>query len=447
VRTRVTDSTLPPTIGGLQRAIAEGALDPASALRMQRERLGVAAKMYRCVVAAHPIDRTLPTTGPLAGVGLAHKDVFAIAGRAPTCGAGTAPGRLPRRTARVLRRLRHAGAGNLAALAMAEFACGATGENRNAAEPANPIDPDAVVGGSSSGSAAAVAAGLCYASLGGDTAGSVRIPAATVGAVGLKPTFGRLPTEGVFPLAASLDCVGVLARCAADVAAIWRVVAAPPAGIAHSDDDGRPRKRWRIAAAIDDRALAPEVGAALDAFVTRLGHDAAVRRRAIPNLDALTHASEAVLHFEAARLHRRTLRNDPRERAPAFASIVLPGLAIPPAWYLRAAAERPARTHAFCRSALAAADVLLVPALAHGIPDWRAVHTASPRFDARELHALYRYMPFVNYLGLPAIVFPIGVDARGRPVCVQAIARPFAEHTLLAFVEYVERELHRRVTR
>ena len=142
-----------------------------------------------------------PRVGPadadeLAGVPLAHKDAFDTGLHAPRLGGPRATGE-PRPAASVLRRLAGHGALNLGALAMAEHACGATAENPHAPTLMNPLDSAAAVGGSSSGSAVAVAAGLCPASLGTDTAGSVRMPAATCGLIGLKPTPGRLSAQGV----------------------------------------------------------------------------------------------------------------------------------------------------------------------------------------------------------------------------------------------------------
>src|SRR5690606_17792408 len=148
----------------------------------------------------------------------------------------------------------------LAAVGMAEFACGATGENPHLPRPVNPVDPLAAVGGSSSGSGVAVAAGLCYASLGTDTAGSVRIPAATCGIVGFKPGRDVLPNTGTHPLAPSLDTVGVLARSARDAAQVFAAMLPPdqrqrlfPAGdAAHASDDAvitlPPARALRLAA-------------------------------------------------------------------------------------------------------------------------------------------------------------------------------------------------------
>src|SRR5690606_17274620 len=163
---------------------------------------------------------------PLAGVGMAHKDIFAMRGRLPYCGT-PAPVATAGNVTPEVQRLAQAGATTLAAVGMAEFACGATGESPHLPQPVNPVHPLAAVGGSSSGSGVAVAAGLCYASLGTDTAGSVRIPAATCGIVGFKPGRGVLPNTGTHPLAPSLDTVGVLARSARDAAQVFAAMLSP----------------------------------------------------------------------------------------------------------------------------------------------------------------------------------------------------------------------------
>ena len=149
-----------------------------------------------CVVQLFAPRRPRRRGRLLAGVPLAHKDAFDTGLHAPRLGGPRATGE-PRPAASVLRRLAGHGALNLGALAMAEHACGATAENPHAPTLMNPLDSAAAVGGSSSGSAVAVAAGLCPASLGTDTAGSVRMPAATCGLIGLKPTPGRLSAQGV----------------------------------------------------------------------------------------------------------------------------------------------------------------------------------------------------------------------------------------------------------
>ena len=185
----------------LSVAGARGLSTRAAAARRPRRRPGRRLHAPRRAAglrgpAVRPRIGPADADGLLAGVPLAHKDAFDTGRHAPRLGGPRATG-TPRPAAAVLRRLAGHGALNLGALAMAEHACGATAENPHAPALMNPLDSAAAVGGSSSGSAVAVAAGLCPASLGTDTAGSVRMPAATCGLIGLKPTPGRLSAQGV----------------------------------------------------------------------------------------------------------------------------------------------------------------------------------------------------------------------------------------------------------
>ena len=429
-------SSLAATISGLQRRLGRNEFSVAEALAHQSKLATQIAARYQCIVHMHNMPERARTTGRLAGIGLAHKDIFETENRRPACGSTSQLPGPPTGNAAAIERLARAGASNLAALAMAEFACGTTGENPNGPEPINPVDSEAVVGGSSSGSAVAVAAGLCYASLGTDTGGSVRIPAATCGIVGLKPTYDLIPRFGVYPLAESLDCVGILARSAADVAHVLAAVSARDTSLRQAsaipdriEEYLLTNRRWRINTHLESSDLAPEVAEVLSAMTKSLARTAQVREVALPAIDVMTHCAQALLHAEASAVHREALTNAPVSLAPPTRAVVAPGVAIPTEWIKQATARRGEYAKVFARDCLADADVLLVPALPRRVPDWSVVHTRSPQFDVHELLALYRWMPFVNYLGFPAIVFPVGLDNRNRPVCVQAIARPYCEST------------------
>ena len=393
-----------------------------------------------CVVQLFaPASAPADADGLLAGVPLAHKDAFDTGRHAPRLGGPQATG-TPRPAAAVLRRLAGHGALNLGALAMAEHACGATAENPHAPALMNPLDSAAAVGGSSSGSAVAVAAGLCPASLGTDTAGSVRMPAATCGLIGLKPTPGRLSAQGVAPLAPTLDTVGVIARDALDAASVF--AAALPAG---DEDPGlplrldalerelaRPRD-WRIANALHAQGEDPTVAAALTGFEQRLRGAARLKPAALPDLDRLNRLAQIVLHAEAALALAAAVRGDLDTLAPSTRAIALPGWAMPAVWYRHALAQAAPLRAAFLAGSLGDADLLLAPCFPQGVPDRDAVTTSSPAFDPRALAALHRHHAYVNFLGLPALVLPVGLDGRGRPVSAQLIGAPGSEARMLAF--------------
>ena len=163
--------------------------------------------------------------GPLHGVPLAHKDMFYRAGEVCSCGSKICADFVPDHTATVLTRLDAAGGIELGRLNMAEFAMGPTGHNDHFGRCRNPWNPDYITGGSSSGSGAAVAAGLVFGALGSDTGGSVRLPAAMCGVVGIKPTLGRVSRYGAMPLSHSLDSIGALARTVGDCARLFSAIA------------------------------------------------------------------------------------------------------------------------------------------------------------------------------------------------------------------------------
>lgn len=163
--------------------------------------------------------------GPLHGIPIALKDLVDTAGIATTAASAVFRERVPRQDAEIVRRLKNAGAVLLGKLNLHEFAYGASGVIGAFPAARNPRNPALITGGSSSGSAAAVAAELCYAAVGSDTAGSIRLPAALCGIVGLKPTYGRVSARGVIPLSWSYDHVGPMARSARDAALLLQALA------------------------------------------------------------------------------------------------------------------------------------------------------------------------------------------------------------------------------
>ena len=416
---------LPDTLTGLQQALARGELSSTESLTAQRNRLKELDKKVHAVIALLPAQGKPASAGSLAGIGLAHKDIFNTAGRMPGLGrdkGSAAPGL---QAATVIQRLAGQGAAHMAALTMAEYACGATGDNSHFGRCINPLHADAVVGGSSSGSAAAVAAHMAYGSLGTDTAGSVRMPAATCGLAGLKTTHGLLPTDGVFPLSPSLDNVGILARNPADATQILLAGAThgrlrPPAGTSP-----------RIKAWIPETGLHASLALAMEDFSKQ--HKIGTRISECAQHATLTHLSEIVLHVESARTHRTALLEG--TSPAAVNAVAMAGLVIPVEWYVAAINARAQRARDFVAQHLTAHDIFMLPALSAPVPDWDQVTPGHASFDAMQLLGMHRYMGFANYLGLPSLVVPIARDARGLPISVQLMGRPFHELTLLKFAQ------------
>ena len=409
---------LPTRLRDLQAKLQAGEVTVPDALGLQRQLIQTAAGDSQGIVQPWPdADETGP--GHFKGIALAHKDIFDLPGRAP--GLGVHRGRPDplRQRAAALERLAQAGFSQSAALAMAPHACGATSQNPHFARVINPLDARMAVGGSSSGSAAAVAAGLTHVSLGTDTAGSVRIPAATCGLLGLKTTHGLIPTAGCAPLAPSLDTIGLLSRHADDARMALQVLA--PGLTPLRAPDGLRYQAWLPAGELD-----AEVHAALS--------DWAMQVQAKP-LDLshlfgpLSQHAQRVLCHEVAQTHRTALLAGHADAA--VETLGWMGLAMPEDWYHQAMACRGAWLARFISVAFDQADVLVLPSLPKPVPDWDQVHVGEARFDARELLALHHFMGFINYLGLPSLNVPIATDGNGRPICAQLVGRAFADLALL----------------
>jgi aspartyl-tRNA(Asn)/glutamyl-tRNA(Gln) amidotransferase subunit A len=425
---------LPATLTGLQRALAGGEFSQQEALKAQRERLLHLDSEIHCVVQSFEDAEGDKRTGALAGVGLAHKDIFDTVGRRP--GLGHDKGTLVEglNAASVITQLQAAGASQLAALSMAQYACGATGDNSQFTRCLNPINQQAALGGSSSGSAAAVASEIAYGSLGTDTAGSVRIPAATCALVGLKTTHGLISSNGVFPLASSLDSVGILARSAADAEQLLLAIV------------GNKKLRSanhtpRLKAWLPETGLHASVAAALERFALEqvaIGNTGQLNIKRVESHRVLTDLSEIVLHHEAAVTHRTELLEG--TLSPLVEAVAMMGLVLPEPWYHAALRDRSKRAIAFVNDYLFDADILMLPALPQPVPDWTRVCVGHPDFDVREFLALHSFMGFVNYLGFPSLVMPIARDERGMPISAQFIARPFQERILLSLANRFELE-------
>lgn len=421
-------TALPPTLTELQRSIARKELSVQEAWQAQLTRRDALDARWHCLAQALAPQERRPEEGPLAGIALAHKDNLDTWGRRAGCGIdrgqilrGLAP-------AWAIDALHRAGASHLGALVMPELACGATSSNPRFENCINPLHAQAVVGGSSSGSAVAVAGGMAYGSLGSDTAGSVRIPAATCGLVGLKTTLGLIPTQGLTPLAPSLDTIGLLARNVEDAAQLLEPLAPGLSLASRAAPEPQRLRLWLPSSWVHE-----EVALALEALAREMGAESADLQAEHAHLSALT---EIVLQAELAQLQAGPLRAG--RLGPGVQALAWPGLVMPPAWLEAALAVRGAELRRFCQTWLPDGQVLMMPALARPVPDRSQAEPGQPDFEPRELLALHRSMGFINYLGLPALVMPIAKDSRGLPISVQLVGRPFHEHQLLAIAAQLQ---------
>ena len=390
--------------------------------------------------------------GPLHGVPLAHKDMYYRAGRPSGRGAKFLNDAPAQTTAAALERLDQAGAIEIGRLAMVEFALGLTGHNAVAGTPRNPWNKAHITGGSSSGPAAAVAARLVPASLGSDTGGSIRFPAASCGIVGLKPTYGRVSRFGALPLSFSLDTVGPLARTVADCALMYRAIA----GHDPRDPASSRREVPDAMAGLEGGVRGLRVGVPKSYFYDPLQPEMAERVRAsvdiyrragativevpIPDIAATNPLTLLVTATEGAAAHMPWLTTRAGDYGAQTLARLVAGLLIPASAYIEALAWRKSLVRDFCAQVFAACDVLHTPILVTPVPTIAESDIgANPGFARMMTTMGHCTRPF-NFLGIPAISIPCGFTKNGLPAAFQLAARPFAEDVLLRAARAYERE-------
>jgi aspartyl-tRNA(Asn)/glutamyl-tRNA(Gln) amidotransferase subunit A len=362
-------------------------------------------------------------TGPLADLSIAIKDNIDVAGWPTRAGLGLIGQPAADRDAPVVAALRQAGAALAGKTAMDEAALGASGDNPHSGRIHNPHGEQRSPGGSSGGSAVAVAAGLCDAALGTDTLGSVRIPAAYCGVVGLKPTRGLLPTAGVVPLSWSFDHVGILARSTEIVSRILAVLmgtAAVPAG----------RPSIAVPRQLSLFKLSPAIEAQFQAL---LGHlEAAGWRIGTVEIAgwapaATTKAAFLVTEAQGAVIHEKLLATDDPALSAWARKLLTYGRDCGTGRLLKAQRSLEAVAAGLDR-ALSSVELLILPTMTH-----TAFRFGEPApADQADLTVL------ANVGGQPAISLPMGTDEQGLPTAVQLIGRIGADRALLAHAATVE---------
>ncbi len=385
--------------------------------------------------------------GPLHGIPLAHKDMFYRAGEVCSCGSKIRADFVPDHTATVLERLDAAGGIELGRLNMAEFAMGPTGHNDHFGRCRNPWNPAHITGGSSSGSGAAVAAGLVFGALGSDTGGSVRLPAAACGIVGIKPTLGRVSRYGTMPLSHSLDCIGVLARNVGDCARLLSIVAGADDRDGMSsrhpardyerglDDAANPGSLAGVRVGVPDRyyydGLDLEVAELLAASRAVLeAQGAKVVDIPIGDHGAINDLAGVILAAEAATLHLPWLRDRPQDYSDQTRARLLVGLGIPAILYGQVLQSRARLLEQLLRETFAGCDVLHVPVLGRPVPTAAETDVGGSAAMPEVLGRIVANTRPLNYLGLPSLAVPIGFTRNGLPQAMQLVARPFREYLL-----------------
>jgi aspartyl-tRNA(Asn)/glutamyl-tRNA(Gln) amidotransferase subunit A len=343
-------------------------------------------------------------------------------------------------------------------LNMAEFAANPTGHNDHWGHCRNPWNPDHITGGSSSGSGSAVGARACYGSLGSDTGGSIRLPAAACGIVGLKPTNGLVSRYGVMPRSWSQDTVGPLARTVADCARIMRAIVGAdpndptcstlPVPNYEKELEGRvtglrigvPSNHYYDEATPEVRRVMETSLAVLSSLGVR------VLELAVPDPARLFLLSSAISMSEAAVIHGKWMRERPQDYSMYVRARIEPGFHVPATTYLEAQNLRAKYLSEFLATVYTKVDALHTPVMVMPPPTIAETEPRASSDVAAVVSRISRNTRPTNYLGLPALSVPAGF-VNGLPVAFQLMGRPHSEALLFRIAHLYQRETdwHRRL--
>jgi aspartyl-tRNA(Asn)/glutamyl-tRNA(Gln) amidotransferase subunit A len=373
--------------------------------------------------------------GPLHGIPVSLKDLYNTAGVRTTMGSRILGDFVPTEDATSVERLRQAGAVLIGKTNLHEFAFGPTGINPHYGTTRNPWLEDRVPGGSSGGSGVAVAVGMGCATLGSDTGGSIRIPAALCGVVGLKPTYGLVSRYGVFPLAYSLDHVGPLTRSVRDAAHVLDAIAGHDLRDPASSDRPVPDLGRTLAgeaaglrAGIFEEGLQgidPTVRTLFDAAVETLrGVGLKIEQVSVPAAHQATGALNGVIYAESASLHQRWLAERPADYGPDVRGRLELGALLPAVHYIKAQQARSAIISAF-EQVWDDFDVLLLPTIPIEAP------RIDGSLDLTTRGQLTQNTRIFNVTGAPSCTVPCGLTPAGLPVGLMVTGQAFDEASVL----------------
>jgi len=448
------DADLPRSIAGLSRELLARRLSPVEVVRALLGRIEAdETNSFVTVTAERALESAARTEkeilagrykGPLHGIPVALKDIIYTAGVRTTMGSAFYAGHVPDHSATVARKLEGAGSILIGKTNTHEFAYGPTGDRSHFGTTKNPHDTRRITGGSSGGSGAAVAANLCYGALGSDTGGSIRIPAALCGIVGMKPTFGRVSKSDVFPLSWRLDHVGPITRTVRDNAIMLNALAGHDQEDLYSVD--RPAEDFTRSLEMDlegagiglpsgfyfehvDEEVHARIREAIEFFVS-LG--ARVREVEIPDLWDTLHAQRLILGSEAYAVHEERLENEPEMFGEEIRERLMDG-GRPKAYRYANARRRGMLATAEFDRVLKSVDVLLTPTLPIAAPEIGQREIRIGDYEETVRSALTRFTGPTDLTGHPSLSIPCGEMATGLPVGLQLIGRHFDEATLYRF--------------
>lgn len=388
----------------------------------------------------------------LLGIPITIKDNIWTRGVRSTAGSKILRDFVPAEDSTVARKLARAGAVLLGKTNLNEFAYGITGGNAHYGPVHNPWSPERISGGSSAGSAAAIAAGLCVASIGTDTGGSIRVPSAFCGTVGLKPTFGRVSIFGTMPLSPSLDHVGPMARSVLDAAILLSAIAGrdplDPSSAPKPVEDFRaalkkPLRKFRLGRPREYywEKLDPQVRRIADAAIRDMERrGAVVTEVSLPHLRESLDAATEISLAEALHVHEAAgyFPSRAADYGEEVGQRIAAGAKVPAHRYLAGFDVRK-RLLAEFDAAFRSVDAVVAPTVPVPAPP---IGAESVRIDGEEIGArpaIVGHCRPANFTGLPAISMPCGFTSEGLPVGLQFIGRAFEEASLLRIAHSYER--------
>ena len=390
--------------------------------------------------------------GPLHGIPIALKDLIDTAGVRTTSASALHANRVPEQDAEIVRRLRRAGAVIVGKTNLHEFAYGGSSLISQFGEIHNPWDSSRIAGGSSGGSAAAIPAGMAYAAIGTDTAGSIREPSALCGCVGLKPTYGRVPSRGVIPLSTSLDHVGPLAASVEDAAIILQAVAGydpldsssaevPVMDYVSAAKEGAKTLRVGIPRGYFFENLDSEVSSSIELAI--MGIRTLVKQIQDVELDVPT--DRTLQAAESWAYHAGSVAKNPDLYQPETLRRIRTGESVTAADYIQKRRELE-ESRRKIRQVFADVDLLVVPTTPIPAPSIEELKTDPGKLRPAELKLLRNTRPF-NVWGLPAISVPCGFTHSGLPMGLQIAAAPWRENLVLRLAHAYEQATawHKRI--
>lgn len=452
----IDDVDLPDNLAALARGLKEGSIscvEVASAVLSRIEEHDGELNAFVTVLPERALENARRAEkeilaggyrGPLHGVPVGLKDLVYTEGIRTTMGSAFFKDFFPEYDATVVQKLKEAGAVILGKTNTHEFAYGPTGDRSYFGPARNPYDPGRISGGSSGGSGVAVATRFLYGALGSDTGGSIRIPSALCGVVGMKPTFGRVSKYGVFPLSWTLDHVGPLTRTVEDNALLLSVLAGydprdpyslnrPAEDFARELDRGVRGGRVGVPAGFYFEHVEGEVEEKVrEAAEVFRSLGAEVREIPLPGLWETLRAQRLTLATEAYAVHEQRLKEEPQKFGDEVRQRLLDGERLKAHRYATAQQTKLRSVEDF-GLVLEDVDVLLTPTVPIAATEIGQRDTSIGEYEEPVPLALTRFTGPTNLNGLPSLSIPCGFTASGLPVGLQLIGRRLDEATLYRY--------------